>query len=165
MHSSDRLFLWTQAGAIAFSFTHAILDWIIGLFGTDRAYLSPAPAAFLGLEGLLYAGWAVALTLALAGERTWMAVVFVFTFGWAVLGNGASIVFCLPPCPVLSPYGDIAHLGSLVFGAWASVVAWRQVRLPGNAISRGPVVVAILLLVVLYVLSSVLAAEFLASQR
>lgn len=165
MHSSDRLLLWTQAGAIAFSFMHAILDWFVGLFGTDRAYLSPVAAAFLGLEGLLYAGWAIALTLALAGERTWLAVVFVFTFGWALLANGASIVFCLPPCPALSPYGDVAHLGSLIFGASASVVAWRQVRRPGNAISRGPLVLAILLLVVLYVLSSVLAAEFLASQR
>lgn len=162
MHSDDRLFLWTQASAIAFSFTHAILDWFVGLFGTDRAYLSPTAAAFLGLEGLLYAGWAIAL--ALCAERTWMAVAFAFTFGWALLANGASIAFCLPPCPALSPYGDVAHLGSLIFGARASVVAWRQMRRPGNAIARGPVVLAILLLVVMYVLSSVLAAEFLASQ-
>lgn len=163
MRSSDRLLLWTQAGAIAFSFTHAVLDWFVGLFGTDRAYLSPTAAALLGLEGLLYAGWAIAL--ALRGERTWMAIVFVFTFGWALLFNGSSIVFCLPPCPALSPYGDVAHLGSLIFGAWASVVAWRRVRQPGDAIARGLVFLAILLLVAMSVLASVLTAEFLASQR
>ncbi|HET8568968.1 MAG TPA: hypothetical protein VFM93_08290 [Candidatus Limnocylindria bacterium] len=163
MHASDRVLLWTQASAIAFSFAHAILDWFVGLFGTDRAYLSPTAAAFLGLEGVLYAGWAIAL--ALRGERTWMALVFVITFGWALLFNGSSIVFCLPPCPTLAPYGDVVHLGALISGAWASVVAWRRVRQPGDAIARGPVVLAILLLVAMSALSSVLAAEFLATQR
>ncbi|HET8568959.1 MAG TPA: hypothetical protein VFM93_08245 [Candidatus Limnocylindria bacterium] len=164
MRTNDRLLLWTQASAIAFSFTHAVLDWFVGLFGTDRAYLSPTAAALLGLEGILYAAWAVALPLALRGERTWMAVVLTFSFGWAFLANGTSIVFCLPPCPALSPYGDISHLGTLLSGAWASVVAWRQVRRPGGAIARGPVLLAVLLLVGLSVLSAVLAAEFLASQ-
>lgn len=164
MHASDRLLLWTQASVIAFSFVHAIVDWFVGLFGTDRAYLSPMAAAFLGLEGALYASWAIALALALRGDRTGMAIVFVFTFGWAFLFNGSSIVFCLPPCPALAPYGDLVHLGTLISGAWASVVACRRVRQAGDAIARGPVVLAILLLVVMSALSSVLAAEFLATQ-
>lgn len=163
--SDDRLLLWTQGAAIAFSFAHAIMDWFVGLFGTDRANLSPAAASLLGLEGLMYAGWATALALALGGERTWMAVVFVFTVGWAFLANGGSILFCLPPCPALLPYGDIAHLGSLIFGAWASIVAWRRVRGSGAPVARGAVLLAILLLVAMNALSSVLAAEFIASQR
>ncbi|MEO7296509.1 MAG: hypothetical protein ABIZ57_10215 [Candidatus Limnocylindria bacterium] len=158
-------FLWSQAAAIAFSYAHTLMDWVVGLFGTDRATLSLASASLLGLNAAVYAGWAVALALAVRGDRAAMAAVLVFTFGWAFLVNGGSILFCLPPCPALAPYGDIAHLGSLVFGGWASVVAWRQIRAGNARISRRPAALAILLLVVTNVLSSVLAAEFLASQR
>jgi hypothetical protein len=161
----DRSFLWSQAGAIAFSYAHAVLDWFVGLFGTDRGYLSPKAATFLGLEGVLYAGWAIALALAMRGERSWMAIVLVFTFGWGFLANGTSIVFCLPPCAALAPYGDVVHLGTLIFGAWGSLEAWSQVRRPGGAIARGSVLLAILLLATLSVLASLLAAEFLASQQ
>jgi hypothetical protein len=94
-----------------------------------------------------------------------MAVVFVFTFGWAFLVSGGAILFCLPPCRAIPPYGDIAHLGSLVFGGWASVLAWREMRRGGARVARRPAVLAILLLVIANVLSSSLAAEFIAAQR
>ncbi len=161
--NEPRLFLWTQAAAILFSYAHAIQDWFVGLFGTDRAVMTPSAAILLGLEGLLYAAWAVAL--ALRADRAWMATAFVLTFGWALGANGLSILFCLPPCRALPPYADIAHLGSLIFGAWASVVAWRELRHRGGFVWAREVVGAIVLLVVVNVISSVLASEFMASQR
>jgi hypothetical protein len=167
-HSEDQPlqpFLWTQAAAIAFSYAHTIMDWFVGLFGTDRAVLSPSAAILLGLDALVYAGWAVALALALRGDRAWMAAVLVFTFGWAFLVNGGSILFCLPPCRALPPYGDIAHLGNLVFGGWASLLTWRRMRRGDAAVARRPAALAVLLLVVTNVLSSTLAAEFIAAQR
>ena len=158
-------FLWTQAGAIAFSYAHTIMDWFVGLFGTDRAVLSPSAAVLLGLDALVYAAWAIALALALRGDRAWMAAVLIFTFGWALLVNGGSILFCLPLCSALAPYADIAHLGSLIFGGWASVVAWRRLRQGDAAVARRPAILALLLLIVTNVLSSTLAAEFIASHR
>jgi hypothetical protein len=160
---SARAFLLTQAAAIAFSFVHAVMDWYVGLFGTDRAVMSVTAAGLLGLEGLLYAGWAVAL--ALRADSAWMAVVFALTLGWAFLANGGSIFFCLPPCSALPPWGDVAHLGVLIAGAWASWLAWRELRRDRSAFDRRPLVAAIALLLVVNVLSSTLAAEFMASQR
>ena len=157
--------LWTQAGAIAFSYAHTIMDWFVGLFGTDRAVLSPSAAVLLGLDALVYAGWAIALARALRGDRGWMAAVLTFTFGWAFLVNGGSILFCLPPCVALAPYGDIAHVGSLIAGGWASVLAWRRMRAGDAGVARRPAVLALVLLVVTNVLSSTLAAEFIASHR
>ena len=155
--------LCAQGLAIAFSFAHTLEDWYVGLFGTDRANLSPLAGALLALHALIYAAWAIAL--ATQRDRAWMAVVFVFTFGWAFLVSGVSIAFCLPPCAALAPYGDIAHLGNLVFGGWASVQAWRQLRMGDTHLGRGPATLAILLLVATNLLASTLAAEFIASQR
>lgn len=158
-----RSFLWTQAAAIAFGYAHTIEDWYVGLFGTDRATLSFSAAALLALQGLVYAGWAIAL--ARHADRAWLSAVFVFAFGWTFLTNGSAIVFCLPPCPALVPYGDIAHLGALVFGAWASVVTWRLLRRSGGFVWGRPAVSAIVLLVVLNVIASALSAEYINSLR
>lgn len=98
-------FLSTQAAAIAFSYAHTILDWFVGLFGMDRTVLSQTAAALLGLNALLYAAWAIAIALALRGDRAWMAATFVLTFGWAVLVSGGSILFCLPRAPPSRPTG------------------------------------------------------------
>ncbi len=160
--ADDRLFLWAQAAAIAFSYAHTLQDWIVGLFGTAEGVLSLTAALLLALTALVYAGWSIAL--ALHGDRAWMAAVFVFTFGWAFLVNGGAILFCLPPCGALPPYADIAHLGSLIFGGWASVLVWRRLRRGGGPLARRPAVLAILLLVVNNLIGSTLAAQFIASQ-
>lgn len=125
--------------------------------------MSLSAATLLGLEGLVYAGWAVALTR--HADRAWLSAIFVLTFGWAFLANGGAILFCLPPCPALPPYGDIAHLGSLVFGSWGSIVTWRTLRRNGGFAWGRPAVGAIVLIVVANVIGSALSAEFFASQR
>lgn len=158
-----RAFLWTQAAAIALSFAHTVLDWHVGLFGVDRAVLTGSAAALLGIQGTIYAGWTIGM--ALSAERAWMAAVLVFSFGWAFLASGSSILFCLPPCQVLAPWGDIAHLASLFFGGWASLLAWRGIRSDPRPLHRRPLVAALVVLVAAYVTSSALTAEFIASQQ
>src|SRR5215211_5431209 len=78
--------------ALAFSLAHVIVDWHISLSGASSEAMSASRAGLLGLVAL--------------------------SAGWAALGNGLPMVFCLPPCPGAFPHQDIAHVGSLVFGGW-----------------------------------------------
>jgi hypothetical protein len=110
--------------AIGFSLAHMILDWHLDLFGASETSLSLAQAATLLIGSTLYAFWAMALTLAGQGNRRAMPVT-ILTAAIGGLGNGLSIVFCLPPCSGAFPFGDLSHIGSLIFGAWAIYESWR----------------------------------------
>lgn len=85
--------LWTQASAIAFSFTHAVLDWFVGLFGTDRAYLSPTGAALLEHETYRVAAGAyecIYVNMPRFGLAYGRAVVEASELGWHYCSGSVS---------------------------------------------------------------------------
>jgi hypothetical protein len=113
--------------AIGFSLGHLILDWHLDLFGPATTSLSTVQALILVVGAAVYALWASSLALAGQGSRRGM----IATLGLCAvggLGNGLSIVACFPPCSGASPFGDISHIGSLIFGMWAMVESWRALR-------------------------------------
>lgn len=114
--------------AIGFSLSHLILDWHLDLFGPlTTTSLSGVQAVVLVVSAAVYAAWAGALALAGQGSRHGL----IATLGLCALGglgNGLAIVFCLPPCSAAAPFGDVSHIGSLVFGAWAMVESWRALK-------------------------------------
>ena len=119
--------------AIAFSLGHVILDWDYSLFGPPASALTGTQVLVLIVDIAIYAPWASALVVASHGSRLGMvATIVLCTVGG--LGNGLSIAACPPPCSGAPPFGDIAHIGSLVFGAWAvfesalALVALRRAR-------------------------------------
>lgn len=113
--------------AIGFSLMHAILDWHYNLFGPAEPILSLPQTATLLIGSTLYALWAMALTRAGQGSRLAMiATLCLCAVGG--LGNGLAIVFCPPICGAAFPFGDLSHIGSLVFGVWAIYESWRALR-------------------------------------
>jgi hypothetical protein len=113
--------------AIGFSLAHLTLDWHLDLFGAAETNLSLAQAATLLIGSSVYALWAMGLSQAGQGKRNglWLTI---YTAGLGGLGNGLSIVFCPPICGAAFPYGDLSHLGSLIFGAWAIYESWQALR-------------------------------------
>lgn len=113
---------------IAFSLMHVILDWHLDLYGPLlRTSLSNVQALVLVIGAALYAAWTASLVLAVQGNRRAM----IATIGLCALGglgNGYAIVYCLPPCTGAAPFGDISHIGSLVFGAWGIAESWRALK-------------------------------------
>ena len=82
--------------AIGFSLSHLILDWHLDLFGPlNPNSLSTVQAFVLVLGAVVYAAWAGALALASQGSRRGLVVTLVLS-GLGGLGNGLSIVACLP---------------------------------------------------------------------
>jgi hypothetical protein len=91
--------------------------------------VSPAVAGALLLTSLIEVWWAVSLAAVARGLGGGIASLGVLAFGWTLLTNGSSIVFCPPPCPVAAPMGDVAHLGSIAFGLAATVASvWALTR-------------------------------------
>jgi hypothetical protein len=113
--------------AIGFSLAHLTLDWHLDLFGASETSLSVAQAATLLIGSSLYALWAMALAQAAQGKRMGMNLT-IFAAGLGGLGNGASIVFCPPICGAVFPFGDLSHIGSLIFGVWAIYESWRALN-------------------------------------
>ncbi len=72
--------------------------------------------------------WGLSLAAAARGARAGLLGLVTLSAGWAVLGNGLPLVFCLPPCAGAFPHQDIAHVGSLLFGGWAAYASWRAAR-------------------------------------
>jgi hypothetical protein len=114
--------------AIGFSLAHLTLDWHLDLFGAAETNLSFAQAATLLIGSSVYALWAMGLSQAGQGKRNGMWLT-IYTAGLGGLGNGLSIVFCPPICGAAFPYGDLSHIGSLVFGVWAIYESWRALKL------------------------------------
>ena len=114
--------------AIGFSLSHFILDWHLDLFGPPvPTSLSGTQAFVLVLGAVVYASWAAALALASQGSRRGLMTTLVLC-AVGGLGNGLSIVACLPPCSGASPFGDISHIGSLFLGGWAMVESWQTLK-------------------------------------
>lgn len=120
----SRRWLPAHALAIGFSLGHVILDWHAGLFGPMESVMRPVQALVLVSGASLYAVWASVLTLAGQGSRVGLVATLVVS-AVGGLGNGLAIVACPPPCEAAAPFGDLSHVGSLVFGAWAMYESWR----------------------------------------
>lgn len=114
--------------AIGFSLSHLILDWHLDLFDPlVPTSLSVTQALVLVLGAVVYASWAAALVLASQGSQRGLITTLVLC-AVGGLGNGLSIVACLPPCSGASPFGDISHIGSLIFATWAMVESWQALK-------------------------------------
>lgn len=110
--------------AIGFSLAHLTLDWHYDLFGPATPLLSIPQMLVLVIGSTLYALWAMALTLAGQGSRRAITATIILS-AIGGLGNGLPIVYCLPICDAAFPFGDLSHIGSLVFGVWAIYESWR----------------------------------------
>jgi hypothetical protein len=104
---------------MGFSLGHLMLDWGVDVIGGPvGAVVTPTQALVLVVGAALYAAWTSALVVAGQGSRRAMAATLPLCATGA-LGNGLSIVACPPPCGGAAPLGDLTHIGSLAFGAWA----------------------------------------------
>ena len=121
---------WLGLAALGFGSIHILLDFSIGLFPVEGSVSAPVAAAFV-LTSLIILWWAVSLAAAAGGRGGGLLSVALLAFGWTLLTNGASVVFCPPPCPVAVPLGDAAHLGSLISGLAAMVGAGWALRQRG----------------------------------
>ena len=136
MSQPGRFWLLAHALAMGFSLGHVILDWHAELFGPLVPTMRPSQALILVLGASIYPLWAVALVLAERGSRVALLATFALcTLGG--LGNGLSIVACLPPCPAAAPFADLTHIGSLVFGLWGMYESWRAATRPPRRRSSG----------------------------
>lgn len=114
--------------AIGFSLSHLILDWHLNLFGPlTPTSLSGVQAFVLVIGAVVYASWAASLALASQGSRRGLITTLILC-AVGGLGNGLSIVACLPPCSGASPFGDISHIGSLVFATGAMAESWQALK-------------------------------------
>jgi hypothetical protein len=104
-----------------------ILDWHLDLFGPTSSVLTAAQAVVLVLGATIYALWASAFVVASGGNKLGMAATLMLC-AIGGLGNGLSILACPPPCRGASPFGDITHLGSLIFSVWAIYESWRALK-------------------------------------
>jgi hypothetical protein len=149
-----RSWAWLSAAALSVSLVHFMADWHIGLFGPTSQVFSGPQAALLWVIGALYGWWAWSLARAAVGQRSYLASGLVLTVGWAVAGNGLVIVACLPPCPGGFPHQDIAHLGSLLFGAAAGIAAWLALREQRGTFGWLPAAVALGLVIAAFALEA-----------
>ena len=111
---------------------HAVIDWHVGLFGASSSVLTPTQAGIAIGMSLITGFWVLGIGLAARGEARGHATVLVIALLWAFLGNGLVIAACPPPCADGFPYQDLTHVGSLVFGAGATWVSWKQLRQSGS---------------------------------
>ena len=119
---------WLGIAALAFGSLHIMLDFSVGLFPiTERPVISRRGRSFL-LTSLIVLWWAVSIAAAAGGLGGGLASVAVLAFGWTLLTNGSSIVFCPTPCRFGAPLADIAHVGSLTSGLAATVGALWALR-------------------------------------
>lgn len=116
--------VWLQVGAMGFSLNHVLLDFFIGLFGPPQEVTASAGVLII-LVALIYASWALALARAVGGRPNALPSLMVYAVLWAFVGNGGSIALCPPPCAGAVPFGEIAHVGSLVLGALAAYSTWK----------------------------------------
>ena len=105
-----------------------MLDFSVGLFPITERPVSAVEAAVFLLTSLIVLWWAVSIAAAASGLGGGLASVAVLAFGWTLLTNGSSIVFCPTPCRFGAPLADIAHLGSLTSGLAATVGALWALR-------------------------------------
>ena len=125
--------------ALAFSLFHLMVDFYDGLFGRGPQRVSFSQAGLLLLIGLLYAWWGFSFAIAAVTgtRRAGLTSLFFIAVGWSFIGHGVVGVFtCLPPCAGTAPYGDIAHLGNLIFGGAAAYTTWNVMQTESSIEAR-----------------------------
>jgi len=139
-----------QAAALASSLLHALVDVWIGIFGRGQA-IRAGEAATLVAIAVLYAWWALLFSVAARRDALW-GLLALAGF-WAAFTSGAiGFAFCVPPCAGAPPLGDLSHLGSLVFGAWAMLATWRAMRTARDPHGFGVLAVTAVLMLTAFVL-------------
>jgi hypothetical protein len=159
--------LLLQGAAIAASLSHSLLDVWIGLFGgppgdiegvrifSAAVDMTAAEALTLVSFAVLYGWWNSPIASATAGVRGGMLALAVLAFVWAFLANGvAGLGVCFPPCASASPWHDITHLASAVFGGWAAIAAWRAYRAMPGPTQAAPAVTAVVLVAFSYAMQA-----------
>lgn len=125
------LWFWFSLAAMAVGTLHILIDLGVGLFPI-RDNLSTAEGATLLLISLIHVWWCISLTAGVQGNGGGIASAAILGLGWTLMTNGYPIVYCLPLCPFAAPLSDVAHVGSIVLGIIAPMVAlwtlWRWRR-------------------------------------
>ena len=116
---------WTALAAFA-ALAHVLIDAHIGLWGETSDDMSALQAANAAVLGALYAWWMVIIGLAVQGYRAALRSALVLAVVFVGLLNGLFAFIAAPPPSAAFPYQDLAHGGSLVFGAVAGLSLWRN---------------------------------------
>lgn len=153
---------WLGGLALGFSLVHVLFDYQIGLFGQTSDDVSWVQATLAFLLGALYVIWGVSFAMAQGGtwRRSGLVSLLMLALAWSFLANGlVGVLACLPPCSGAFPYQDVAHLGNIIFGGWASYATWARVRATSGGISWLAPSVVLALVVALFSLQGLLFAS------
>jgi hypothetical protein len=131
-----RMPLWLVVGlaAMFFSAMHIVIDFGVGLFDLRGTLSSTEAATLIGIA-LIQVWWAISFMAGAQGDGSGVASAGILGAVWAAMTNGFPIVYCPPVCEEASPLTDFGHVGSIVFGILAFLVAiwslWRARVRPG----------------------------------
>ena len=121
--------LWLSLAAMMVSTLHILIDFGVGLFPM-RGTLTLAEGATLLLVSFIHVWWCLSLAAGAQGNGGGIASAAILGLGWTAMTNGFPIVYCMPLCPFAAPLSDVGHIGSIVLGLVAPVVAlwtlWRH---------------------------------------
>ncbi len=117
-----------NAAALAFSLAHVMGDFALVFRLLPEAYA--IHGAFVALAASAYGWWGWSLARVAGDGRSGLVSLLLPSVVMAG-GNGATIVFCPPPCGGASPYQlwpDVSHVGSLLFGFLSARATWMLLR-------------------------------------
>lgn len=142
--SGDRLLrLREPAGILAVNglamtavLVHVLIDFHIGLYGGSSDVMTLAQAANAVRIAVTAGGWMIALGVAMGGSRTGTACALAFVSIWGLLVNGIVAFLVVPPPSAAFPFQDVAHVGGIVFGGFASYLLWHRLRHQEGPIRR-----------------------------
>ena len=144
--------------ALTFSLAHVLIDYAVGVFGQGPSMSATQAALVLSL-GALYAAWGRVAAAAAAGARwAWYAIALLAGVWAGALNGVVGFAACPPPCAGATPWQDLAHGGSLFFGAVAAWDAVRVARARSGPVARLPLLVTGVLIAVVVALEGIVAA-------
>jgi len=114
---SRRLVFGVHWLAIASSGAHSVADTAL-IFGMS----APGAVVYVVLGVAAFWWWLRSLSRLAESELrrgAWGAAAMALL--WGALANGATIVYCMPPCAA-GAWADVIHVGSLVFGLAAAAI-------------------------------------------
>lgn len=157
--------LSVNLAAFGFSLVHALGDFGLLLARSSSASASTTvstssspfavqQALLALLIGLLYGWWGWVFARAVQGARSGFVGLMAFSIGWVLIGNGLTIVYCLPPCGPVPFVADIIHISNLILGPLSAVLSYRAMRHISTPVNRfaltSNIVIMLALLVALF---------------